>query len=161
MCSLVLVYSQIGFSFTSWSTCSIRAWREIFICLEIDVTISRPQHILSTVRWCVQSQSIVTEVMHFNQILSLRWGFSFTLRFRQRDRHYSFCYDKHQQQCLRKKLESVYYNNRASSDLPPNDSELRLDGAWADLASLMVHEGALLPTLLCSLKRYYPNITII
>jgi hypothetical protein len=25
----------------------------------------------------------------------------------------------------------------------------------------MVHEGALLPTLLCSLQRYYPNITII
>jgi hypothetical protein len=25
----------------------------------------------------------------------------------------------------------------------------------------VVHEGALLPTLLCSLQRYYPNITII
>ena len=25
----------------------------------------------------------------------------------------------------------------------------------------VVHEGALLPTLLCSLQRYHPNITII
>jgi hypothetical protein len=25
----------------------------------------------------------------------------------------------------------------------------------------VVHEGALLPTLLCSLQRYYPNISII
>ena len=36
------------------------------------------------------------------------------------------------------------------------DSEVLMGGS-----SLTCKEGALLPTLLCSLQRYYPNITII